>query len=98
MKTGWSPGEAPNSRAPHYDGTITYGDWPDEALLDAIAALRSRGIVVFLVTGRILTELLSGGRGASLRRCRGRREWRSRALSGQWLHESPCADDSDWRS
>ena len=40
-----------------YDGTITHGDRPDESVRDAIAALRSGGIVVFLVTGRILTEL-----------------------------------------
>jgi hypothetical protein len=40
-----------------YDGTITNGDRPHDAVRDAIAALRSRGIVVFLVTGRILTEL-----------------------------------------
>ena len=40
-----------------YDGTITNGDRPDESVRDAIAALRSGGIFVFLVTGRILTEL-----------------------------------------
>jgi hydroxymethylpyrimidine pyrophosphatase-like HAD family hydrolase len=41
-----------------YDGTITNGDRPDESVRDAIAALRSRGIVVFVVTGRILSELV----------------------------------------
>ena len=40
-----------------YDGTITNGDRVDESVRDAIAALRSGGIFVFLVTGRILTEL-----------------------------------------
>jgi hydroxymethylpyrimidine pyrophosphatase-like HAD family hydrolase len=41
-----------------YDGTITRGDRPDEAVRDAIAALRSNGILVLLVTGRILSELI----------------------------------------
>jgi hydroxymethylpyrimidine pyrophosphatase-like HAD family hydrolase len=40
-----------------YDGTITNGDRVDESVRNAIAALRSGGIFVFLVTGRILTEL-----------------------------------------
>jgi hypothetical protein len=41
-----------------YDGTITNGDGPDESVRDAIACLRSRGIFVFIVTGRILSELV----------------------------------------
>jgi hypothetical protein len=40
-----------------YDGTITTGDRPDESVREAIAALRSAGILVLLVTGRILSEL-----------------------------------------
>ena len=40
-----------------YDGTITIGDRPDESVREAIAALRSNGILVLLVTGRILSDL-----------------------------------------
>ena len=40
-----------------YDGTITTGDRPDEAVREAIAALRASGILVLLVTGRILSDL-----------------------------------------
>jgi hydroxymethylpyrimidine pyrophosphatase-like HAD family hydrolase len=40
-----------------YDGTITRGDSPDESVREAIAALRTSGILVLLVTGRILSEL-----------------------------------------
>jgi hypothetical protein len=40
-----------------YDGTITSGDHPDESVREAIASLRSSGVLVLLVTGRILREL-----------------------------------------
>jgi hypothetical protein len=40
-----------------YDGTITRSGEPDEAVREVIAALRSNGIIVLLVTGRILREL-----------------------------------------
>lgn len=40
-----------------YDGTITTGDRPDQSVREAIAALRASGILVLLVTGRILDEL-----------------------------------------
>lgn len=41
-----------------YDGTITTGDRPDESVRETIAALRSSGVLVLLVTGRILRELV----------------------------------------
>ena len=41
-----------------YDGTIARNDAVDPAVRDAIAAARARGIIVLLVTGRILSELL----------------------------------------
>ncbi|MCC7416811.1 MAG: HAD hydrolase family protein [Acidobacteria bacterium] len=40
-----------------YDGTISRDDRPDPAVRDAIAEARARGVLVLLVTGRILTEL-----------------------------------------
>ena len=40
-----------------YDGTIARDDVLDPSVRDAIAAARTRGIVVLLVTGRILDEL-----------------------------------------
>jgi hydroxymethylpyrimidine pyrophosphatase-like HAD family hydrolase len=40
-----------------YDGTITRGDALEPSVRDAIAAARTSGIVVLLVTGRILEEL-----------------------------------------
>jgi len=40
-----------------YDGTIAHGDRLDGSMREAIARLRSSGIVVVLVTGRILREL-----------------------------------------
>lgn len=40
-----------------YDGTISRGDILNPSVRDAIAAARSQGIVVLLVTGRILDEL-----------------------------------------
>lgn len=40
-----------------YDGTITSGDAVDGSVREAIAAARRQGIVVLLVTGRILDEL-----------------------------------------
>ena len=40
-----------------YDGTIAHGDIVEPDVRDAIAAARRRGIVVVLVTGRILDEL-----------------------------------------
>ena len=40
-----------------YDGTVARGDVLDPSVRDAIAAARTRGIVVLLVTGRILDEL-----------------------------------------
>jgi hydroxymethylpyrimidine pyrophosphatase-like HAD family hydrolase len=40
-----------------YDGTIASGDRLDEAVREAIARLRASGVVVMLVTGRILREL-----------------------------------------
>jgi hypothetical protein len=40
-----------------YDGTIAWADTLDGSVRDAIAAARARGIIVLLVTGRILDEL-----------------------------------------
>ena len=40
-----------------YDGTVTRNDTLDPAVREAIAVVRSAGIVVLLVTGRILDEL-----------------------------------------
>jgi hydroxymethylpyrimidine pyrophosphatase-like HAD family hydrolase len=40
-----------------YDGTVARGDVLDPAVREAIALARTRGIVVLLVTGRILDEL-----------------------------------------
>jgi hydroxymethylpyrimidine pyrophosphatase-like HAD family hydrolase len=40
-----------------YDGTIAINDRPDSSVLAAIAAVRTSGVKVLLVTGRILTEL-----------------------------------------
>jgi phosphoserine phosphatase len=40
-----------------YDGTAAQGDVLDPSVREAIAAARARGIVVLLVTGRILAEL-----------------------------------------
>lgn len=40
-----------------YDGTIARGDTLESSVRDAIAAARTQGIVVLLVTGRILDEL-----------------------------------------
>ena len=40
-----------------YDGTIARGDLLDPSVREAIAAARTRGIVVLLATGRILDEL-----------------------------------------
>ena len=40
-----------------YDGTIARGDVLEPLVRDAIAAARTRGIVVLLVTGRILDDL-----------------------------------------
>jgi hydroxymethylpyrimidine pyrophosphatase-like HAD family hydrolase len=40
-----------------YDGTLTRGDALEPSVRDAIAAARTSGIVVLLVTGRILDEL-----------------------------------------
>ena len=40
-----------------YDGTMTLADVVDPAVRSAIAAARTRGIVVLLATGRILDEL-----------------------------------------
>ena len=40
-----------------YDGTVSRGDVLDPSVRDAIAAARTHGIVVLLVTGRILDEL-----------------------------------------
>ncbi len=40
-----------------YDGTASRGDVLDPSVRDAIAAARTQGIVVLLVTGRILDEL-----------------------------------------
>ena len=40
-----------------YDGTIATNGHANANALDAIREARSRGIVVILVTGRILTEL-----------------------------------------
>jgi len=40
-----------------YDGTLTRGDVLEPTVRDAIAAARTSGIVVLLVTGRILDEL-----------------------------------------
>ena len=43
-----------------FDGTLTEGARPDEAVLEAIAELRGRGVRVILATGRILSELRHG--------------------------------------
>jgi hydroxymethylpyrimidine pyrophosphatase-like HAD family hydrolase len=43
--------------AADFDGTLTEGARPDDAVLDTIAELRSTGIRVVLATGRILGEL-----------------------------------------
>jgi hydroxymethylpyrimidine pyrophosphatase-like HAD family hydrolase len=40
-----------------YDGTVARGDVLDASVRDAIAAARTQGIVVLLVTGRILDQL-----------------------------------------
>lgn len=40
-----------------YDGTIARHDTRDAAVRDAIADARTRGVIVLLVTGRILDEL-----------------------------------------
>lgn len=40
-----------------YDGTIAENGKPDPAVMEAIQEARARGIVVVLVTGRILSEL-----------------------------------------
>ena len=40
-----------------YDGTIAQHDRLEPSVRQAIAAARSRGIIVLLVTGRILDEL-----------------------------------------
>jgi hydroxymethylpyrimidine pyrophosphatase-like HAD family hydrolase len=40
-----------------YDGTIAQGDTVDVSVRDAIAAARDAGVIVLLVTGRILSEL-----------------------------------------
>jgi hydroxymethylpyrimidine pyrophosphatase-like HAD family hydrolase len=40
-----------------YDGTIARGDTLDPSIRDAIAVVRRQGIIVLLVTGRILDEL-----------------------------------------
>jgi trehalose-6-phosphatase len=40
-----------------YDGTVARGDVLDPAVREAIALARTQGIVVLLVTGRILDEL-----------------------------------------
>jgi hypothetical protein len=40
-----------------YDGTIAQHDRLSSAVRDAVAAARTRGIIVLLVTGRILSEL-----------------------------------------
>jgi phosphoglycolate phosphatase (TIGR01487 family) len=40
-----------------YDGTLTDGDRLDEAVLASLRRVRSRGLAVVLVTGRILSEL-----------------------------------------
>jgi hypothetical protein len=40
-----------------YDGTIARGDVLDPSVRAAIAAARTQGITVLLVTGRILDEL-----------------------------------------
>src|SRR5580765_2913768 len=40
-----------------YDGTIAQGDTVDASVRDAIAAARDAGVIVLLVTGRILSEL-----------------------------------------
>jgi hydroxymethylpyrimidine pyrophosphatase-like HAD family hydrolase len=46
-----------------YDGTIARGDVLDPSMRDAIAVARTRGIIVMLVTGRILDDLrrVAGG-------------------------------------
>jgi hydroxymethylpyrimidine pyrophosphatase-like HAD family hydrolase len=46
--------------AADFDGTLTEGSRPDDAVLETIAELRATGIRVVLVTGRILGELRHG--------------------------------------
>jgi hypothetical protein len=81
-----------------YDGTITNGDRPDDSVRDAIAALRSRGVLAFIVTGRILSELVRVAGDLHFRRCGGRRERRTRVLPRQWLHPSAGSAHSECAS
>ena len=53
-----------------YDGTVAHADALDPAVRAAIAAARTRGIVVILVTGRILDELRRVARTITRRRTR----------------------------
>ena len=58
--TCWSQSELPvklSVIALDYDGTVARDDILDPSVREAIAAARTRGIVVLLVTGRILDEL-----------------------------------------
>lgn len=43
-----------------FDGTLTQGLRPVDAVLDAVADLRATGVRSILVTGRILGELRHG--------------------------------------
>jgi hydroxymethylpyrimidine pyrophosphatase-like HAD family hydrolase len=43
-----------------FDGTLTEGARPDDAVLDAVADLRATGVRIILATGRILGELRHG--------------------------------------
>ena len=47
----------PSVIALDYDGTIARNDVMDPSVREAIALARTQGIVVLLVTGRILSEL-----------------------------------------
>lgn len=52
-------GAAFQAIAVDYDGTLTDADRPDAEVVAAIREQRARGVVVVLVTGRILSELRS---------------------------------------
>jgi hydroxymethylpyrimidine pyrophosphatase-like HAD family hydrolase len=53
------------------DGTIAQHDVIDPSVRQAIAAARDAGVVVLLVTGRILSELRRGRGRSAFRRWRG---------------------------
>ena len=58
-----------------FDGTIAQNDVLDPDVRKAIAALRAQGIVVVLVTGRILEDLRRVAGDLHFFGCGGRGEW-----------------------